>query len=116
MNKIIILCLAVLFPLVLAPKASCDESIDDVFDQFGKEYEALEPPSRGSSVRADYRIEQTAVASFYTAKILKLLAQQNRELSSKYDVMLEKYDQIIEQNKKIIDLLSRLPEKQEEKP
>jgi len=115
MNKIIILCMAVLLPLILVPKAFCGESIDDVFDQFGKEYEALEPPTKGSSVRADYRIEQTAIASFYTAKILKLLAQQNQEISSKYDTMLQKYDQIIEQNKKIIELLSRLPEKQEKK-
>lgn len=115
MNRIIILCMVVLLPLILAPRTSWGESIDDVFDQFGKEYEALEPPSRGSSVRADYRIEQTAVASFYTAKMLKFLAQQNQEISSKYDMMLQKYDQIIEQNNKIIELLSRLPERQEKK-
>ena len=115
MKSIIIFCMAFLLPLILTPKASFGESIDDVFDQFDKEYEALEPPSKGSSVRADYRIEQTAVASFYTAKILKLLAQQNQEISSKYDMMLQKDDQIIEQNNKIIELLSRLPEKQEKK-
>ena len=104
--------MAALLPLILASKAPC-ESIDEVFDQFGQEYEALKPPATGSSIRADYRIEQTAVASFYTTKMLKLLVQQNQEIAVKYNTMLQKYDRIIEQNKKIIELLSRLPERQE---
>ena len=102
-----------LFSLTLIlPQISFSESTDELSEQFVREYEALKPPET-SSVRTDYKFEQTALATFQTAKLLQLMYNQNQEIISKYDEMLQKYDKIIEQNKEIIKILSNLKTNEE---
>ncbi|MBN1106444.1 MAG: hypothetical protein JXL84_23775 [Deltaproteobacteria bacterium] len=103
------LCLITLGFSTLAPDAFC-QSADEVFEQFGRKYESLKP-GPGSSVTTDYKLEQTALAAFYTAKMLSLLSRQNQELLTKYEETSKKYDRIINQNEKIIELLTALTKK-----
>jgi hypothetical protein len=88
----------------------CDP-MEDLLEQFKKDYEAEEPSSQYSSVKSDYKIGQAALGAFYTTRTVGLLYKQNQELILKYDEMLAKYDQIIEQNREIIRLLSALSNK-----
>lgn len=91
------------------------DPMDDLIERFTHEYEAIEPPSRYSSVRSDYKLGQAALGTFYTTQTLGLLYRQNQQLLEKYDEMLLKYDQIIQQNKEIIRILSVLAGKSRER-
>jgi hypothetical protein len=112
MKKILIMIILVSLMMLNHRFAFCDP-IDDLSDQFTKEYEALKPPE-SSSVRTDYKFEQTALATFYTIKVLKLMYEQNQHVVSKYDEMLQRYDKLIEQNEEIIKILSRMEKQKTE--
>jgi hypothetical protein len=92
--------------LILCPKYSHCASMDELSEQYNKQYEALKPPAY-SSVRSDYVFEQTALATQQTTKILELIYEQNREMLSKYEETLNKFNEIIRQNNEIIKLLSK---------
>lgn len=103
----------ILFSLSVAlPQIAIAQSADEVFDQFGQEYDALKPPSEGSSVSSDYKLGQTALGSFYTTKMLSLMVKQNQQILERYEDIIQKYDLMIEQNKKIIELLTALTKDQ----
>jgi hypothetical protein len=105
--KRILLIYILFFLVIVSPKITLGQSIDEIDDQYSKDYEALKPPSSSSSVRTDYIFEQTALSTLQTAKLLKLIYEQNREMLTKYDGVLEKFDEIIRQNNEIIKLLSK---------
>jgi len=113
--KRIYLTAALFLQVMLFSQLSLAESIDEINNQYNKEYEAIKPPSSTSSVRTDYLFEQTALSTLQTTKILKLIYEQNREILSKYDEALNKYDEIIRQNNEIIKLLSKDASKDEGK-
>ncbi|HIE53565.1 MAG TPA: hypothetical protein EYP90_00020 [Chromatiaceae bacterium] len=87
------------------------DPLEELLEEFEKQYEATRPPSPYSSVNSDYKLRQAALGTFYTTKAIGLLYRQNQELMSKYNEMLKKYDQIIEQNKEIIRILSTIAKK-----
>ena len=103
-----------LMVIFLRPGTLFCDSMEDMVDQFGKEYEAMRPSSPNSSVNTDYRTGQTALGVFYTIKTLRLMYSQNKEMMGKYDEMLIKYNEIIKQNKEIIQLLNLMVKKAEE--
>jgi hypothetical protein len=111
-----ILLIYVFFLLVIAsPQITLGQSIDEIDEQYNKDYEAMKPPSGSSSVRTDYVFEQTALSTMQTTKLLKLIYEQNREMLSKYDSVLDKFDEIIRQNNELIKLLSKDVSKDESK-
>jgi hypothetical protein len=115
MKKILFI-IVVLFTLFIPPAQSgYSASMDELTDQYNKQYDALKPPSNYSSVRSDYVFEQTALSTQQTTKILELIYEQNRQMLSRYDEMLNKYDEIIKQNNEIIKLLSKNGSKDETK-
>ncbi|MBN1624928.1 MAG: hypothetical protein JW944_00275 [Deltaproteobacteria bacterium] len=93
--------------IILIPGFAPGQSIDEINEQYNKDYEALKPPSGSSSVRTDYVFEQTALSTRQTTRLLELIYEQNREMLSRYDRILSKYDEIINQNNEIIKLLSK---------
>jgi hypothetical protein len=102
------LLIAIYFLLVLiSPKISLGQSIDEINEQYSKDYEALKPPSSSSSVKSDYVFEQTALSTQQTARLLKLIYEQNQAMLANYQGVLEKFDEIIRQNNEIIKLLSK---------
>ncbi|RJR44809.1 MAG: hypothetical protein C4576_12870 [Desulfobacteraceae bacterium] len=107
MKKILFVFICAFSVTVLSPWIHA-QSLDDTFDEFSHRFQALKPPP-GSSVRSDYKLDQTALASFYTAKMLTVISKQNQELIARYDEVSRKYDQMIKQNEKIIQLLSQKP-------
>jgi len=107
MNKKGILFLFIFFLPLLVLTVPCNPEEGDSFEQFHRKYKSLEP-REGSSAGTDYLIGQTALATFYTTKMLNLIHEQNRQLLEKYDEAIEKYDLMIKQNKKIIELLTVL--------
>jgi hypothetical protein len=114
MKKILIL--SVFFAqFILFQQSGYSASMDELTDQYNKQYDALKPPSNYSSVRSDYVFEQTALSTQQTTKILELIYEQNRQMLSRYDEMLNKYDEIIKQNNEIIKLLSKNGSKDEPK-
>ena len=105
-------CILILFIIALFhPGLGMCESSDEIFRAFGQQYEALKPPYRGSSVSSDYQIGQTALGTYYSTKMLGLLANQNEELLAQNNDMIQKYEKIIMQNEKIIQLLSIIAQK-----
>jgi hypothetical protein len=107
MNKIKRLSVAVLFlSFIWGSNAFC-ESIDELVDEFGVEFESLKPLPN-SSINADFKQAQIALGVVYTIKALRLLHIQNQELISKKDEIKDKYDEIIAQNRELIRLLSIL--------
>jgi hypothetical protein len=102
---------AVIFVL-LVPQTAVSQSAEELLSQFDQEYESLQPPAEGSSVSADYKIRQTALATSYSTRILGLLYRQNMETAQKYDEMLQKYEEIIRQNEQIIEILSTIVKSQ----
>lgn len=86
------------------------ESIDEAFEEFSARFQTLRPPP-GSSVNADYKLDQAAMASFFSARMLALIGKQNEELLARYEETARKYDHMIRQNEKIIQLLSQKPGK-----
>ncbi len=113
MKQNMMLAVFVLSSLLFMPPGFC-ESMDELIDSFGKDFESLKP-APNSSVNADYKLEQAALGTFYTTKALNLIFNQNQEMIEKYDQMLMKYDDIVEQNKEIIRLLSIISKKETEK-
>ncbi|MFZ0449386.1 MAG: hypothetical protein WAL98_09090 [Desulfatiglandaceae bacterium] len=112
MKKFLILQLILAALFVLPGHGNCDP-LDDLMQQFGKEYEADKPPSPYSSVNSDYKLSRTALSSLYTTKTLALLYRQNQQLLDKYNEMILKYDRVIDQNNQIIELLSVIARKGE---
>jgi len=110
-----ILLISVFLQVMLFSQLTLGESIDEINDQYNKEYEAIRPSSGSRSVGTDYLFEQTALSTLQTTKVLKLIYEQNREILSKYDDALNKYDEIIRQNNEIIKLLSKDVSKDEGK-
>jgi len=105
MKKLLILQVILAALFVLPGYGHCDP-LEDLMEQFGKEYDAEKPPSAYSSINSDYRLKQTALSSLYTTKTLGLLYRQNQQLLDRYNEMIQKYDRLIEQNDRIIELLS----------
>ncbi len=114
MKKIAVITTIISLTLFCHPNAF-SESMDEIEDQFSKEYEALKPPSESSSVRTDYKFDQTALATLYTTKMLRLMYNQNQQIISKYDDILQKYDKMIQQNEEVIKLLSDLAKQRKER-
>lgn len=106
------LALGAVLLLLIVPQIAASQSAEELLSQFDQEYDSLQPPAEGSSVSADYKIRQTALATSTTAKILGLLYRQNVETSHKYDEMLQKYEEIIRQNEQIIEILSTIVKNQ----
>ncbi|RLB40044.1 MAG: hypothetical protein DRH12_10655 [Deltaproteobacteria bacterium] len=92
--------------------AMAGDPFDELMASFDKEYNAIKPPSRYSSVNTDYKLEQTALGTMYITKAIGLLYRQNQEFLAKYDDLLRKYDKVIEQNREMIRLLSVLTKNQ----
>jgi hypothetical protein len=107
MKKFLLIASVLFLQFVLISQVSHSASMDELTEQYNKQYESLKPPSNYSSVRSDYIFEQTALSTQQTAKILELIYEQNRQMLSKYDEILNKYDEIIRQNNEIIKLLSK---------
>ena len=111
-----ILLIPAFFLLVLiSPQITLGQSVDEINEQYDKDYEALKPPSSSSSVRTDYVFEQTALSTQQMARLMKLIYEQNQEMLTKYNSVLEKFDEIIRQNNEIIKLLSKDAAKDESK-
>ena len=106
MKKIYVM-VVIFLMVMLFSQLTLGESIDEIDDQYNKNYEAVKPPSNSSSVRTDYLLEQTALSTQQTVKILKLIYEQNKEMLSKYDDAMNKYNEIIRQNNEIIKILSK---------
>ncbi|MBW2018319.1 MAG: hypothetical protein JRJ01_16025 [Deltaproteobacteria bacterium] len=83
MNKKGILFLFIFFLPLLVLTVPCNPEEGDSFEQFHRKYKSLEP-REGSSAGTDYLIGQTALATFYTTKMLNLIHEQNRQLLEKY--------------------------------
>ena len=105
--KKILLAVILFLQVISIPRFAPGQAIDEINEQYNKDYEALKPPSESSSVRTDYVFEQTALSTRQTTRLLELIYEQNREMLSKYDQVLSKYDDIIRQNNEIIKLLSK---------
>jgi hypothetical protein len=103
---------AVFFFIILGflccPSALICESMDELSEKYEKAYNALVPPSN-SSMNSDYKMEQVAVGTMYTAKSLKMLYNQNQEQTNQNKV-------IIKQNNEIIRLLKIIAKKGMAKP
>jgi hypothetical protein len=89
--------------------ASADP-MQQLIDSLGSEFEALIPPPT-SSVGTDYPTRQAALGSYYTARSIGLLYEQNQEMLARQDALLTRYDQIIEQNRQIIAILQAISER-----
>ncbi|MBU0993998.1 MAG: hypothetical protein KJ737_16000 [Proteobacteria bacterium] len=112
--KLGIIFLLCIFSLTnISPSVSA-ESMDEMIDQLGREFDSLKPPPN-SSVNADYKLEQAALGTLYTAKAINKLFEQNQEMLEKYNEMLMKYNEMVEQNKEVIRLLSIIAKKEAEK-
>jgi hypothetical protein len=107
MQKILLVLVFTLFLGATGPWVGA-ESIDEAFEEFSHRFQALKPPP-GSSINSDYKLDQTALASFFSARLLALISKQNQELIARYDQLARKYDHMIKQNDKIIQLLSQKP-------
>ncbi len=109
MKQYIIFFILIMTFLWFIPNGFC-ESMDELINQFGQDYESLKP-EKNSSIHTDYKLEQAALGTYYTTKAINLLYTQNQELISKYDQMVEKYNEIVDQNKEVIRLLTIISEK-----
>ncbi len=109
MKKIFLVFVCAFSIIVLNPWSHA-QVLDDTFEEFNQRFQSLRPPP-GSSVRSDYKLDQAALASFYTARILTIISKQNQDLLARYDEVSKKYDHMIKQNEKIIQLLSQKPGK-----
>jgi uncharacterized protein with von Willebrand factor type A (vWA) domain len=104
-----VLFFTVLWLLVFGTAVSfAGDPLEELLEEFNKEYNEVKPPSQYSSINSDYKLSQTALGTLYTTKAIGLLYRQNQELLEKYDEMLMKYDKIIEQNREIIKILSKI--------
>ena len=110
-NRIKMVSIIVLFLSFIWGGCAFCESIDELTDEFGVEFESLKPLPN-SSLNADFKQAQIALGAVYTIRALRLLHIQNQELINKNDEIKNKYDEIIEQNKELIRLLSILVKKE----
>ena len=90
------------------------DSMDELIDRFGQEFEAKKPAPY-STENPDYKLDQIALGALYTTKTIGLIYKQNQTLMDKYDQLIMKYDKIIQQNEQIIKLLSIMAKKEEVK-
>ena len=88
------------------------DPLEELMENFDKDYNAIKPPSEYSSVNSDYKLGQAALGTMYTTRAIGLLYRQNQQLLEKYEEMLQKYDKVIEQNREIIRLLSSIVKNQ----
>lgn len=109
MKKILFILICITFMAATVPGGHA-ESIDEAFEEFSSRFQSLKPPP-GSSINSDYKLEQSALASFFSARMLALISKQNQELLARSDEIARKYDQMIKQNEKIIQLLTQKPGK-----
>jgi hypothetical protein len=107
MKRILFVLLCAVFIGLTSPGVHA-ETIDDAFEEFSQRFQSLRPPP-GSSIHSDYKLEQAALGSYFSARMLALISKQNQELIARYDEIARKYDQMIKQNDKIIQLLSQKP-------
>lgn len=109
-RKILCISLFVFIGCLGCPTVLFCESMDELAEQYEKAYEAVVPPPN-SSMNADYKMEQVALGTMYTAKSLKMLYDQNRKLIDQNTAILLKYDEIIGQNNEMIRLLKIIAQK-----
>ena len=104
----------IVFALIMAlPAALQSKSIDDLLDQYSRQYQEM-IPAPNSSINDDYKMGQTALGVFYTNQILNLIYAQNQEMVAGYNEMLTKYNEVIRQNNEIIKLLGVIAKQGEE--
>jgi hypothetical protein len=97
--------------LVLVPAiAALADPMEDLIQSLNSEYEAL-IPAPNSSVGTDYPTRQAALGSLYTARSMGLIYEQNQELLAQQRELTDKYDEIIEQNREMIRLLRLIAER-----
>jgi hypothetical protein len=96
--------------LLLYAASSC-ETIDELADKYETAYESAVPPPN-SSMNNDYKMEQVALGTMYTAKSMKLLYHQNQTIIQQNQEILRKYDKMIEQNNEMIKLLRIIMQRQ----
>ena len=67
-------CLASIFFVLIMSVSPVlpSESIDELLEQYGRQYEEL-VPAPNSSINDDYKMGQTALGVFYTNQILNLI-------------------------------------------
>ncbi len=92
------------------PSAILSESMDEMAEQYEKEYQALVPPPN-SSMNSDYKLGQVALGTMYTGKSIKRLYDQYQKQIDQNQIMMLKYDEIIRQNNEIINLLKIISKK-----
>jgi hypothetical protein len=100
----------VLLIVLGCPYVLFGESMDEMAEQYEKEYNALVPPPN-SSMNSDYKLGQVALGTLYTGKSIKMLYDQNQKQIDQNQTMLLKYDEIIRQNNEIINLLKIIAKK-----
>ena len=96
--------------LFLHAASSC-ETMDELAEKYESAYDAAVPPPN-SSMNNDYKMEQVALGTMYTAKSMKMLFHQNQKLIEQNQAILQKYDKIIEQNNEMIKLLRIIMQRQ----
>jgi len=104
------LLLFVLWVVLSCPSTLFCESMDEMAEQYEKEYNALVPPPN-SSMNSDYKMGQVALGTMYTGKSIKMLYDQNQKQIDQNQIMILKYDEIIRQNNEIINLLKIIAKK-----
>lgn len=109
--KMMCVLLLVLIVCPACPTVLFGESMDELAEQYEKAFDAAVPPPN-SSMNNDYKMEQVALGTMYTAKSLKMLYDQNRKLIDQNAAILLKYDEIIRQNNEVIRLLKIMAQKQ----
>ena len=97
--------------LAAAPGVWADP-MDELIESLTNEYESM-IPAPNSSVGTDYPTRQAALGSLYTARSVGLVYEQNQEMLSQQRELTDKYDEIIEQNREIIRLLGVIAERLE---
>ena len=92
---------------LLHPGSVYSDSVDNLARELSEEFEKR-VPGDNSSVDSDYKLEQIALGTLYTTRILQLMYGQDKDMIYKINLLSEKYDRIIEQNKEIINLLKKI--------
>ncbi|RPJ82903.1 MAG: hypothetical protein EHJ94_00875 [Deltaproteobacteria bacterium] len=106
----IFLIFVLLVVIMGCPSTLFCESMDEMAEQYEKEYQALIPPPN-SSMNSDYKMGQVALGTMYTGKSIKMLYDQNQKQIDQNQIMILKYDEIIRQNNEIINLLKIIAKK-----
>ena len=101
---------AVFFMIVLMAVSAWSDPMQELIDTLEQDYQRM-VPGPNSSVGTDYPTRQAALGALYTNRAIGLLYEQNQEVISKQEDLLDRYDRIIDQNQKIIELLTIISEK-----